>query len=529
MFQKTKQILKGSFYQLLVVYTLLIILISLNLFWKYSLQFQIFAVVLAVLGIFLTSNLSEKPINKKLHYILFGIAIFFIILTRVIPYIGNSIPLGYDAGIYKYGIEYGLKNLDNWILQGGHEPLFLYMMEPLKIFFSTQTLLTYGLIFFSVLLGISIYFVTKEFFNKTTGIIALLIYSVSSIQFLTFTYMYYRNILGLTLALFSIYFLKKSEKNKNFIWLFILLGGLLGAIHRPTFYIFGLSYLLYVVTSPFKDKKYNFNILKKNIFCGLGILLVAGLFYIGKFKQAILVMIDPLISQFIQTGESSGTFINFFTYQFSVLAYLPFALIGIFILFKKRKFNLLLFWALVTSAIVYFQLFFFNRFIIHLDIALIILSAYGFSLLIENKKKLGTIILIALLLSSGFVTLNQSVNTQPLITEQEFNTIKYLQNTETDSYVMSTSSNYSPWILGYSERKTIAPGLFDYGNHTQEEWIVFWTTEEISQIKEFMKVYPKPLYLFVGSKQNDNFAKFSECFEIYYQEGENKIYKYLCE
>ena len=27
---------------------------------------------------------------------------------------------------------------------------------------------------------------------------------------------------------------------------------------------------------------------------------------------------------------------------------------------------------------------------------------------------------------------------------------------------MATHSNYAPWILGYSERKTIAPGLFEF-------------------------------------------------------------------
>jgi hypothetical protein len=530
MLKKFKKILQNSFYQLLAIYTFLVLLISLNLFGKYSLQFQIFAVVLAVLGIFIVSKKESpnKPLNKKIHYFLFALAILLIVLVRVIPYFNNPIPLGYDAGIYKYGIEYGLQNLDNWILQGGHEPLFLYLMEPLKLLFSSQFILTGLFIGFCAFLGIAIYFVTKEFFDKQTALIALLIYAVSSIQFLTFEYMYYRNIIGLSLALFSVYFLKKSEQNQKFIWPAIILGGLLGAMHRPTFYIFGLSYLFYTLISPYKNKLYNFKLLKKNILSGIGFLVIAGLFYLGKFKQAILIMFEPVLQSFIQTGESPGTFINFFTYQFSVLAYLPFALLGLFALFKKRKFNMIFFWALVTSSIVYFQFFFFNRFIIHLDIGLIILASLGFSTLIKNKKILGIIVLVVLLFSAGFVTLNGAIKTNSPINENELQTIQYLQNTEENAFVMSTSSIYSPWVLGYSNRKTIAPGLFDYDKHNQEEWIIFWSTEEINQIKEFMDIYEKPLYIFLGEKQKDNLEKFPECFETYYKQEGNKIYKYVC-
>lgn len=530
MLKKVKQIIQNSFYQLLIVYTFLILLISLNLFWKYSLQFQIFAILLAVLGIFIISKeeLPNKFLNKKIYYSLFAFAILLIILIRIIPYINNSIPLGYDTGIYKYGIEYGLQNLDNWILQGGHEPLFLYLMQPLKLLFSSQFILTGLFIGFCALLGIAIYFTTKEFFDKQTALIALLIYSVSSIQFLTFTYMYYRNIIGLSFALFSIYFLKKSEINKKFILPAIILGGLLGAIHRPTFYIFGLSYFFYTIISPYKNKSYNFKLLRRNILSGIGFLIIAGLFYLGKFKQAILIMFKPVLQGFIQTGESPGTFINFFTYQFSVLAYLPFALLGLFALFKKRKFNMIFFWALVTSLIVYFQFFFFNRFIIHLDIGLIILASLGFSILIKNKKILGIIILIALLFSAGFVTLNKTRTTNSLINENEFQTIQYIQNTEENALIMSTSSIYSPWILGYSNRKTIAPGLFDYDEHNQEEWIIFWSTQEINQTKEFMNIYEKPIYIFLGEKQKDNLERFPECFETYYKKEGNKIYKYVC-
>lgn len=178
--------------------------------------------------------------------------------------------------------------------------------------------------------------------------------------------------------------------------------------------------------------------------------------------------------------------------------------------------------------IVYFQFFFFNRFIIHLDIALIILASLGFSLIIENKKKLGIIILVAMLFSAGFIALNESRTAQPLITENELQTIEYLQNTEENSFVMATSSIYSPWVLGYSNRKTIAPGLFDYNKHNEQEWINFWTTDNQEEIKNFMDAYEKPLYVFIGQKQKNTLEQFQSCFEVYHQNLNNKVYKYIC-
>ena len=62
----------------------------------------------------------------------------------------------------------------------------------------------------------------------------------------------------------------------------------------------------------------------------------------------------------------------------------------------------------------------------------------------------------------------------------------------------------------------------------QSHPLYFWTTEDINQIKEFMNQYEKPLYIFIGQKQKDNLEQFTECFELYYNQNTNKIYKYTC-
>jgi hypothetical protein len=342
--------------------------------------------------------------------------------------------------------------------------------------------------------------------------------------------MYFRNILGMAMMLFSIYFLGKSKTNKKYLWWFVIIGGLLGAMHMATFYIFGLAYFFYAILSPYKNKRYNFKELRRNVLRGIFILLIAGSFYLGKFSEAVFNIAPGVLEGFAKPGQASGTFIDFFTYQFSVLAYLPFTLLGLFSHIKNKKFNMITLGTLITLAIVYFQFFFFNRFIIHLDIFLIILAGLGGSILIQNKKRLGTILLVIIFISSAFAIFNHANNVQNVISENEIQTIEYLQNTPEGSFVMSTDKIYSPWILGYSGRKTIAPGLFDYNLHNKKEWINFWTTDNIEEIRSFMDSYEKPLYIFIGEKQRNNLAQFNEsgCFEVYLEDDDNFIYSYIC-
>jgi hypothetical protein len=161
---------------------------------------------------------------------------------------------------------------------------------------------------------------------------------------------------------------------------------------------------------------------------------------------------------------------------------------------------------------------------------MILMASYGASILIEQKKKLGVLLITILLISAGLMAFNESKNSKPLINDNELKTIEYLGTTEQGAFVMSTSSIYSPWIVGYSQRRTIAPGLFDYSNKTKDEWLIFWTSKNITQINSFMDSYQKPLYIFIGRQQKDNILQFNEtaCFENFFELDKNKIYRYTC-
>lgn len=521
--------LNNSFFQLIVVYTLLIAAMYFGFMSKYSLHFQIFALIIATIGVITISQGKEVHFSRKLHIILFSLAILFIIILRIISYIGNEVPIGYDAGIYKYAIEYGLERNDLWIVTGPTmEPAFLYLMEPFKLLFSSDFIIRYVFIGFIALLGFAVYWCTKLYLGKNPALISLIFYSVSVTQFLTFTFMYFRNVIGLCLMLFSIGLLKKYElsKRKSYIYFFIALAGILGAMHRPTFYIFGLSYFFYTFFAGWR-KNYDFKEYFTYVLYGVIIIAITLLFYVGRFWPAITTIIAPVANGFAESGQSPGTFISFFEYQFSSLVYLPFALLGIFYSIRKKQMNFLFIWLVINAAIVYFQFFFFNRFIIHLDIILIVFAGLGANLVIQERKKTGLVVLGILLIVSAYSITQESLKAQnQLITQEDIDLIQELgQITETNSIIMSFSQEYSPWILAYSNRTIIAPGLFDENKWNESEWDIFWYNSTEEKTIELMSRYDtnRSIYLYTGTKSFNN-----SCFNLFLAKNGRNVYEYDC-
>lgn len=511
-----RDVIRASFYQLLIIYTILVFLASIEIISKYTLHFEFFALILAILGAVSLESKGEVRIPSVLIILAFAV----ILGSRLLPYMGNTVPLGYDPGIYKYVMESYLQNLpaipkeniDLWVKSGFEPGLFIFTDLLYLIGFDTQTILTWVFIFFELLLGIGIYVAANRFFGRNAAILSLLIFSISIIQFRVFWYMYYKNVAALFIMLLALYFFKSGKHLP-----FILTAAFVGALHRPTFLIFGLIYLAYIAT--------NRKELVKNTLSGAAILALALTFYIPNIKEAIIDNIEPIITANI----GAGTFISFSTYQFSSLPYLPFAVLGFFMLARKREFNLIFLWFLVTLIIVYFKLVFYNRFIIHLDIAMIVLASVGFYELIKSNKKVGAAVLLVLVVSSLLV-MNQNVNkAKPLISENELEIIKQFNNVEKDAFIMATSSYYSPWVLGYSGRKTIAPGLFDYDQWNLSEWKTFWTGEK-EKAAGMLSLYDRPLYIYLGEKRSGiNESKFeNECFDKVFQENRVKIYEVAC-
>jgi len=529
-----KETLKLSFFQLMVIYTVLVFAVSAEFLSRYTLHFELFALILAVLGIFALKD-ERLKVNEKFITILFVTALFFCFVFRMIPYRNNEVPLGYDPGIYKYIFERFEKalpdipeeELDSWIRSGFPSGLPTLIDELYLLGFTPDEILKPVFIIFSSLLIFPIYLVAKKYYGKETSIIASLLYAFSYTQLQTFWFMYYKNVVGMALLLFAIYFMDQDDR--KYTPLMILFATMLGFTHRPTFLILAMVWLSYILLNLKKIDR-----LKENIIRVLttGILLFT--LYLPRFKETILQPLEGVFGSILEPGMiGSGTFFSLFKYQYTSLSYLPFALLGFLYLAIKKRLNPLFLWFLINGFIVYFKIMFYNRFIIQLDIVAIILASVGlmYGIVIPlSKKGIGLFITLLLLVSSGIITYNSAVDMKPLLTSTELASIQKISKlTEEDAYVMATSSYYSPWILGYSGRKTIAPGLFDYDKWDEEGWRRFWNADSLEEIKDLLDMYEKPLYIYIGWRSSIiNLEKFENgSFRIILNDEGGILYKYV--
>ena len=155
------------------------------------------------------------------------------------------------------------------------------------------------------------------------------------------------------------------------------------------------------------------------------------------------------------------------------------------------------------------------------------LSGVGFYYLLKYNKKFGMIVLILLISSSFWSVYERSINAKLLVDEEELKIISELQHVEDDAYVMSVSSYYSPWLLGYSGKKVIAPGLFDYDKWNYSQWKIFWRLGDGERAVKMLSIYEKSIYIYIGRKDHINEAKFeNEHFEKVLDRKGIKIYRF---
>ena len=451
--EKTQSILKNIFYQLLILYTILILLSYLK-FIPYF-HYEYLAVIISLIGIFSIKNNKTININKALIII----PLLFILIIRIIPYLKFNIPLGFDAGIYKYLFEH-FGSTETF-----SEPKGLYVLTSILLLFNnTEFLLKYFIIFLELLTGFFIFLVARKYFNKEAGFLSLLIYSISVTQFKAFTLMYYKNILAILFLLIILYYYEN-----NFI--FVITAALLSGTHTPIFLIFMLSYFICSI-----------NNLKKYLPRLILIAILGSPFYLTNLK-----LLEP-IKNIENIG--AGNFITLETYLFFSLSYLIFSMLGVFKGIKEKKINLLTTLLVINSIIVIFKLFFFNRYIISLDILLILFSGYGLYLLLSDKRILSIVLSSLLLLSSMFFIINEAIKIQPEITKEKLDEIISLP----DGKIL-TERKYAPWILAYKEA-VIAPSLFG-DDSSKPEWENLFSGKNYSLLEKY-----KPDYIYLDNDLN---------------------------
>ena len=92
---------------------------------------------------------------------------------------------------------------------------------------------------------------------------------------------------------------------------------------------------------------------------------------------------------------------------------------------------------------------------------------------------------------------------QPLITENELNEIKAIENIANENAViMATNSSYAPWLFGFSNQQYIISPGYLRDTWGLEKWIQFWYGSSDETRYDMLLKRAKNLYIFMGAMEN---------------------------
>lgn len=484
---------------------------SLGIFFLIAL----FIIFSALLGLyFMNKKKNSNSLKLKSWFLI--VPFFIILITRLMPYINNDIPLGYDPGMYM-----SLFETNSQMIQEGkiNDVDWAYLMHPIAISYianilinlgiSVESIVMFGVIILDLLIMLGLYMVLKIYFDKTTAIIGTFIYSISLVAYDVFYMNYIKNMLGIFLILVTIYLFKKKE-----YILAVLTGGFIGGVHRPSFAIFGSSYLM----EWFLNRK------KVLFFSGVFMILLTSIFYIDRLH--LVLPIFEAVSDSIVSETNSGSFISISDFILKSIIILIFFFTGFFSYVKNKKFDTLFFWFIISLIIVIFQLFFHDRMLIFMNIIVIIFSAYGFKIVYDNLN--WNVVMTYFFFLIGFMLiLITAINTQPLITENEFETINWLNNNLNDNdTIVSTDKFYSVWFEYYSNKTVIGGGRFD-NNYWDEEEFLRIINENVSMLNKFNE---NKMFIFIGrvTEFNNSYMKNNKCFNTVYKNNDSAVIEMVC-
>lgn len=452
--------------------------------------------------------------QKKLIVLLIGILLIWLIIVRSFAYIYGDLPLGYDPGFYKSFFDAyfaATPNFDYWTIS----PWIAKMYEPFLWFsttifqflgYSTEFLLKYGLLFFSIVTSGFIYIVLKKY-DKRYGIIGAILFLASIVQYQAFWRCYYKQIIGILFILTAIYLIHKEKYRLSIlpiVWAC--------TIQRPTGLFLVATIWLYIIGKYIYTRKVSKDFLLS--LCLAWVLSIA--LYLPLFESLILPMIKPLIKTALISWKS-WTFFKTSEYLWYARPYLLLASIAIWIRIKKKMFDMLDAWFIFGIIRVSLRLYFYNRMIVFLDLFSILLAAWV--LWYSLQKKIWYYVLAIFVVAQSIrYTSYVKKHYTPLAWSDE---IKFLSSLKyalpKNSLLIATSSNYSPWVNGYSGFPTMAPWLFELDPRTKAMWIQRrkgdWAFK-CKRFRETKKMQKENVFMFIGRNQNQENIKGWDCFKL---------------
>lgn len=435
-------------------------------------------------------------------------------LTRIMPlWQGDESALGYDTGFY-YIMAKALDHSGEYFPMDISREAGVEIIIPLfkllaLIGFSPEAITFTGHLVAELLLGVALYFFVRQIYNKLTASSALVIFAISLVQLEVYSYFLYRNTLSVFFLFIAWWLITKKSSLAFWPSLFLTI------IHKSTPAIFFPVTFLYLII------RRQWKLLAVEILA-----LIIGGAYLLTFDST-RVILNLLQTNFATDTHSirSGDFLEPNTYLKLAWPYLILAVGWLVYELRKKQFSFAGLMFLISGTMVATEFIFYKRLVIYLDLAAIILAGAALAYLLSRyAPKHAFAFLFGLLVIGLFIALPYTTSRPQLITPSELAAIKKIDgSTETLAYILNLNSIYAPWLEGWSNRKTISPGL-TRDKWSYENWQIFWANNDLPAQKKLLAMYGgTPLYLFIGNF-NFGFVPSTECFtRINYN-----LYRYDC-
>jgi hypothetical protein len=420
-------------------------------------------------------------------------------LQRIIGYFSFDIPYGYDPGFFRHAIQTAIAALPGLPPPPSpslpyHEPLFgLLSIILTSIGYTPDMIIGPFLGGLSIFTAFCVYFLGNTSHSRLVGLLGASIFLLSIIQYQEYWWNYWRNIMGIIFMLVSLGLLVRRSP------LAILTIAGLFTIHRPSALFFvvviALTFLVRIIrerTIPTRE---------------ILLILAGGLLALPLYADQIRFLTDMItpITTTIGGITASGTFFTSREFFFHIFPYFLLLIPGIFSKVEKREYDIVFIGFLVGLLWSVLRLFFYSRMMVFFDIFAILLAAYSMSLLLHTlKPRYAILLLIGFFGLQGYLATSYAYEQgkHHAISREEFDILRNLDILipDTTATILSTHRYYTPWILGYSGKRTLAPGLLDDQIWDDATWRRFYFEADDAtrcrMIADYRSLTDK-LYIFV--------------------------------
>ena len=446
-------------------------------------------------------------IKKQYEYlamiVLWCIA-FSAIVWRYCMFSWFDVPLGYDPWLYRAISLVYTHWFDNisviwsfirpkWL---HHEPLWWIgsaLLSKLWVALDTQLWLWRYIV--SVLsLVVTAYWTKYITKNSIIARWVLVIGSLSVIQWEAWNMMYFKQIIAQMLWLWLLFFYKEKKYYTIAIILFIMLW-----LHRHTSLFFSLVVISDMIYQYYKTRKIDKNLVI-SILWGIGLGMM---WYIPMFSKLIL----QYLYKVAQSTDGSWPQWVFFTVSEYISFSIPWILgaLSYIIMMRKKEKTLLYRWVMIGLIWIATGFINANRQEILTDPLLIIATCIVLREYRLQYKKIIIALALWCLIRQWSYFVWYTTETKPLISSWLFHDISQIKTlVPSGATIMIEDSAYTPWIMWYTERNWISPGLSDANVRNLEQrntrrstssvdkrcnliqndykkylsgWLYFWTTD----------------------------------------------------